>query len=117
MWPLDHNLPHIFYAVLKDRKLECQSANYAGFDALTNGSLTSAAVSAGFTAILTRDVNFPVDAKEALDQYPDFCVVIVRFKQHPPATLRQRFENSLDTLGKIAPVAGVCYWPGTKTTF
>jgi hypothetical protein len=55
MWLLDANMDVHLVSVLSDRGIQCHTAANRGWEALPNGELVKAAVSAGFDCLLTRD--------------------------------------------------------------
>ncbi len=111
MWLLDHTLPHSIFRELSALGVACETAAHAGVDRLTNGALTQAAVDRGFTAIITRDKDFPLDAKKASERNPGLAVVVLLYDQSPPATLRTRFRAAWDKHGRIPTPSGVSTWP------
>ena len=117
MWLIDHNLPHTFYRVLKEKNISCQTTSFAKLGHLENGVLTRAAIDAGFTAIITRDKSFPTAAQDVLAKHPTIAVVIIRYNQSPRETLQFRFEEALAKYGMIKPAVGTSYWPGSDQVF
>ena len=55
MWLLDANMDVHLESILRDLGISCETAAARGWKALSNGELVTAAVTAGFTCLLTRD--------------------------------------------------------------
>ena len=105
MWLLDANMPVQLVALLQDLAIEADTAAGRGWNALSNGSLVSAAAQAKFTVLLTRDRLFGEAAAAALRTYPDFCVVRVTLPQMRAAAFMQAFRVAWQK-GPITPAPG-----------
>ena len=81
MWLLDHNVPVQLQRVLLDLGIEAETVVARGWQALRNGDLVATANREGFGVLLTRDTRFAEVARRALDQLPEFTVVVVRLPQ------------------------------------
>ncbi len=117
VWLIDHNLPHTFYRVLREKNIRCQTTGFAKLGHLENGKLTQAAIAAGFKAIITRDKTFAVAAKDVLINYSNFSIVVIQYNQSPKETLGARFEKALEKYGMIMPKAGSGFWPENDEYF
>jgi len=79
MWLLDVNLPVALKQTLKSLGIQCETTEAMGWRQLTNGHLARTAIQNGFTAILTRDIEFATSAKKwsgpalALDK--NYCLL------------------------------------------
>jgi hypothetical protein len=89
-------------------------ADHAGlrhWDGLTNGEPVTAAVGAGFTAILTRDRQFGESASRALRCFPAFSVVLVTLPQLRGPVFLERFHEEW-TRQPVQPIPGsLAVWP------
>ena len=113
MWLLDANMPVQLVALLQDLAIEADTAAGRGWNALSNGSLVSAAARAKFTVLLTRDRLFGEAAAAALRTYPDFCVVRVTLPQLRAAAFMQAFRAAWQQ-APITPAPGrLIEWPAT----
>jgi predicted nuclease of predicted toxin-antitoxin system len=111
MWLLDANMPVQLVALLQDLAIEADTAAGRGWNALSNGSLVSAAARAKFTVLLTRDRLFGETAAAALRTYPDFCVVRVTLPQLRAAAFMQAFRAAWQQ-APITPAPGrMIEWP------
>ena len=111
MWLLDANMPVQLVALLQDLAIEADTAAGRGWNALSNGSLVSAAAQAKFTVLLTRDRLFGEAAAAAFRTYPDSCVVRVTLPQMRAAAFMQAFRAAWQK-GPITPAPGrMIEWP------
>jgi hypothetical protein len=83
MWLLDANMDVHLVSVLSDFGISCDTAARRGWKALSNGELVTAAVTAGFVCLLTRDRLFGESASRALKSYPQFAVVVIDIPRQP----------------------------------
>jgi hypothetical protein len=91
--------------------VDCDSAAYRGWQVLSNGDLVGAAVSAGFTCLLTRDQRFGESAARALKAFPNFAVVVVNLPQVPKEKHHQQFLAAW-RVKPIEPIEGALVrWP------
>lgn len=108
---LDHNLPHQLRELLAGYGLQAESTVYRGWERLKNGDLVAAAHSAGFTAILTRDVKFAQSTAKALLTFPTMAIVIIRLPQRSWRLYQAAFREAW-TVTPITPSPGkVAVWP------
>lgn len=111
MWLLDVNMPKQLTSLLKELGRESDTAQSRRWDALSNGRLVEAAVSAGFTCLLSRDKLFGESASRVLDRFPEFAVVLVTLPQLRAMQFLEAFRNAWK-IAAIVPVAGeVTSWP------
>jgi predicted nuclease of predicted toxin-antitoxin system len=111
MWLLDANMPVQLIALLNELGIEADSAVARGWNALSNGSLVTAAVQAKFTTLLTRDRLFGESAAQALKVHSEFCVVRVRLPQVRAGQFLAAFRNAWQ-MAQIIPVPGhMIEWP------
>jgi hypothetical protein len=111
MWLLDANMDVHLVSVLSDFGVRCDTAGNRGWKALSNGDLVSAAVSAGFRCLLTRDRLFGESASRALKSFPQFAVIVVHIPQQRWQQYRERFIVQW-TEHPIEPIAGeMILWP------
>ena len=114
MWLLDVNMDVHLVQVSSELGVDCDTAANRGWKALSNGDLVGAAVSAGFTCLLTRDQRFGESAARALKAYPDFAVVVVNLPQFPRGKHQEDFLAAWRG-GSIEPIAGsLIHWPRAK---
>ncbi len=111
MWLLDANLDLALIPFLRANGVDCEAAVMLGWSDLTNGELTSAAVDAGYSCLLTRDRRFSEAAAQALRSHEDLAIVVVTLPQQPSP----RYLDSFETAWKNAPIkpvaASVLNWP------
>jgi len=108
---LDHNLPHQLRELLAEYGVQAESTKYRGWQTLRNGELVSAAHTAGFKAIITRDRKFAESAAKALSKFPEMAIVIVRLNQRGWRTYREAFRLAW-AASAMAPEPGkVTSWP------
>jgi hypothetical protein len=111
MWLLDANMDVHLVSVLKDFGIVCDTAGNRGWKALSNGELVTAAATAGFVCLVTRDQLFGQSASRALKSFPQFGVVLVDVPQQPWDQYRDRFV-ALWMERPITPIAGqLVHWP------
>ena len=111
MWLLDHNLPRQLLALLKSSGISVESVHQRKWEFLENGDLVEIAVKKGFDCILTKDVRFEVSSKKAFNNYPDFCIVLIRIPQAPGDIYCERFLKAWQE-SPIQPIPGqVVVWP------
>ena len=111
MWLLDANMDVHLAWTLKEFGIACDTAANRGWKALSNGELVSAAVTAGFTCLLTRDQLFGKSAARALKAFPDFGVVVVNLPQQPWPAHQNQFRAAW-AVKPIEPVVGrLIEWP------
>lgn len=111
MWLLDANLDVHLLAPLEEFGVRADAATRRGWQALSNGDLVAAAVSAGFTCLLTQDRLFAESAALALQQFPSFAVVLVRLPQRPWRQYCEAFRAKWAE-APIRPDAGrLVEWP------
>lgn len=111
MWLLDHNIPHKIRDVLEMFGVKTETAYYRKWDSLENGELVKAAVTAGFTAILSRDRQFQEAAKATLAKYPNLALVLITIDQSDAQTYCRDFEDAWKQ-SPIKPVVGkLIKWP------
>src|SRR5579862_9326103 len=111
MWLLDANVDVHLVPVLRGFGISCDTAGNRGWKALSNGQLVTAAVSAGFVCLLTRDQLFGQSAARALNSFPQFAIVVVGIPQQPWPQYRDRFVAAWAQRA-IEPLAGkLTHWP------
>ena len=112
MWLLDHNLPRQLYEVfVSSLKISAETANNRQWETLENGALVRAAVHAGFTCILTKDVRFRESAAKTLLLYPDFSIVLITLKQQRGIHYAEAFLGAWK-VAPILPIPGqLVVWP------
>jgi hypothetical protein len=111
MWLLDANMDVHLVELLRELGISSASATLRGWQALENGALVGAAVSGGFSCLLTRDRLFAESAARALKQFDGFAVVVVQIPQRPWRQYAEEFRCAWNRL-PIHPVSGsVVYWP------
>lgn len=111
MWLLDANLDIRIAAILEEFGIASRTAESLGWKELSNGALVSAAVSAGFLCVLTRDSLFAESARRALRRHPEFAVVLVRLPQRKWPEFGETFRRAWEVTA-ITPVPGkVLSWP------
>src|ERR1700683_1288301 len=93
MWLLDANRDVHLLSVLRDFGIPCDAAGSRGWKALSNGDLVTAAVSAGFSCLITRDQLFGESASRALKSFPQFAVVVVNIQRQPWRQYRELFTR------------------------
>jgi predicted nuclease of predicted toxin-antitoxin system len=108
---LDANLDIRVAAILEEYGIASRTAESLGWKELSNGALVVAAVAAGFTCVLTRDVLFAESAGRALREHVDFAVVLVRLPQQKWPAYGETFRRAWK-VATITPIAGkVVRWP------
>ncbi len=111
MWLLDANIPVQLAALLKELGIEADTAVARGWNALSNGSLVSAAAEAKFTALLTRDRLFGESAAQVLKVHQDFGIVRVTLPQLRASRFLAAFRAAWQT-ARIVPAPGrTIEWP------
>src|SRR5271169_6943054 len=95
MWLLDANMDVHLVSVLNDFRILSDTAGQRGWKGLSNGELVRAAVDAGFKCLLTRDQLFGESASQALKQFPEFAVVVVKVGQRPWPQYREERSQVL----------------------
>ena len=111
MWLLDVNMPRPLIAALGKLGINAQTAGDQGWEALTNGRLVEAAVSKGFTCLLTRDQLFGESAARALKNFPQFSVILITIPQMKGTAFVESFNREWRTT-PIKPVPGkITQWP------
>jgi hypothetical protein len=111
MWLLDANIDVHLIGLLKEHGINAETAAMRGWKAFDNGTLVSAAVSAGFTALITKDQLFAESAAKALKKFPEFAVVVVHLPQRPWAQYKKDFFLAWSQC-RITPLSGkIIHWP------
>jgi hypothetical protein len=109
MWLLDANMDVHLVQTLNELGVACDTAANRGWKAFSNGELVAAAVSAGFTCLLTRDQLFGESAARALKTFPQLC----RRRCGPaPATLAGTSRTVRCGMGRKVHRTG-CRYPGS----
>jgi hypothetical protein len=78
---------------------------------LSNGKLLEAAVSQGFTCLLTRDRLFAESASSTLRRFPQFEVVVVTLPQLREKAFLDAFRKAWNASPIFAVPGGMVYWP------
>jgi hypothetical protein len=91
MWLLDANMDVHLVQILASYGIIADTASNRGWKALSNGQLVAAAVTHGFTCLLTRDRLFGETAGHALKAHPDFAIVLVNLPQQRSDLYHKRF--------------------------
>ncbi len=111
MWLLDVNMPRPLIAALAELGIQAKTAIDQGWKNLTNGRLVEAAVSQGFSCLLTRDKLFGDSASRALRNFPQFSVVLITLPQMKAPGFMENFKAAW-RLSPIKPVPGeMIHWP------
>lgn len=111
MWLLDANIDIRIRDVLAEFGVESRTAESLGWKHLSNGNLVAAAVSGGFTCLLTRDRLFSESAARSLKEFPQFAIVTIRLKQEKWPAYGELFRDAY-RLVPILPIAGTTsFWP------
>lgn len=111
MWLLDANIPLQLISLLATLGVEADSAIKLGWGRLSNGALLEAAVTANFSALLTRDRLFAESAARALSEHPEFCIVRVRLRQARAGDNLAAFQSAWEQ-APITPLPGqAIQWP------
>ena len=111
MWLLDHNLPRQLLPVLEKLGIKCESAKMRGWSELKNGDLVSAAIAAGFSVIITKDVDFCNSAAKSLKINSELCAVLLTLPQEKGAVYAELFKRAWSQ-GTIIPKPGQkIIWP------
>ena len=111
MWLLDANVDVHLVRTLQELGVPCDTAGNRGWKALSNGELVAAAVTAGFTCLLTRDQLFGESAARALEIFPSFAVVVMDLPQQRWPAYQEHFVAEW-AARPIEPIAGtLVHWP------
>lgn len=111
MWLLDHNLPIQLLGCLQNLNVSCDSTVNRGWQELENGKLVSKAVEAGFTCILTKDRLFSQSAANALSEYTDMAIVLIKLAQCRGFQYVENFKDAWN-VDPITPQKGRSIdWP------
>ena len=111
MWLLDHNVPVQLRGLLVEYGLEVETVVARGWQALRNGDLVVTASGEGFRALLTRDSRFAEAARSALDQLPEFALVVIGIPQRRWRLYEVEVRRAW-SIKKIDPLPGeVIQWP------
>ena len=105
MWLLDANMDVHLHSLLGELGVTVESAAFRGWKALENGQLVTAAVTAGFECLLTRDGLFGESAAKALKEFPTFAVVVVTIPQQPWPKYKESFSRHWQA-NPIRPLPG-----------
>ena len=112
MWLLDVNVDVSLGRVLLAKGVSADNTIARGWRELTNGNLVAAAVDAGFTCLLTRDIDFAKSAERALKDNNKFAVVVITLPQARRKEWLEHFEKCW-TEKPIEPLQGkLSFWPG-----
>lgn len=115
MWLLDHNLPRQLVPVLQGFSINCDTTKNRGWENLRNGELVKTAKEAGFSVILTKDVDFGKSASKILGRNPDFSVIVLTLPQERGLRYAEMFKQQWEK-NPITPVLGsVINWPPEGT--
>lgn len=114
MWLLDANVPKQLAGLLSELGVPAETAQARGWGALDNGTLVGVSVAAGFTCLLTRDRLFGESAGRALEQFPEFAIIVVTLPQARAPRFLKAFRSAwTDT--PIVPRAGeILDWPTAR---
>ncbi len=111
MWLLDVNMPRPLIAALGKLGQQAKTAIDLGWENLTNGRLVEAAVSQGFSCLLTRDQLFGESASRALSTFPQFSVILITLPQMKAPAFMENFKESWN-ISPIKPIPGkMIRWP------
>lgn len=111
MWLLDVNIPLALKTFLAQHQITVETAENRGWRQLENGDLVSAATTAGFHCLITRDKKIAQSAAKALGQYPEFAVVIITINQVKEPLYLKHFEDEWNK-SPLQPIRGkVISWP------
>jgi hypothetical protein len=100
--------------LLREAGIPCEAAASRGGKDLSNGDLVSAAETAGFSCLLTRDRLFGESASRTLKSFPHFAVVVINLPQRRWPHNRERFMNAWME-SPIKPVPGcLIIWPASN---
>jgi len=111
MWLLDVNMPRQLVSPLEGLGIKTETALAREWSGLSNGALLEAAASAGFRCLLTRDRLFGEPAARALEQFPEFSVVLVTLPQLRAQRFLEEFRAAWSN-GPIIPTPGAMVnWP------
>ena len=111
MWLLDVNMPNPLIPVLGELGIQAKTATDQGWATLSNGRLVEAAVTQGFTCLLTRDKLFGESAAQGLLRFPKFAVVLISLPQMKATPFIESFQAAW-RIGPIQPLAGkMISWP------
>lgn len=111
MWLLDNNIPRKIHEFLKNQGIPNETVYYRGWQTLRNGELVKAAAEAGFTCILTQDVDFQKSAAKNLKLFPGLALVLIRIRQEKGRSFLIQFESAWSE-SVIQPVQGkLVVWP------
>ena len=111
MWLLDHNLPIQLRTLLLELGVQSESAVFRKWDSLKNGDLVAAAHSAGFKAILTRDLKFAQAASSSLAKLRDISIVVIRLPQRSSKFYLEAFRKAWRNTAIVAVDGKVVFWP------
>ena len=111
MWLLDANMPVQLVALLGELGIEADSAVACAWNTLSNGALVSAAVTAKFTALLTRDRLFGESAAQALEVYSKFGIVRVTLPQLRANQFLTAFRAAWQTARIVQAPGQMIEWP------
>lgn len=111
MWLLDNNVPRKVHEFLKSQGTPNETARFRGWENLRNGELVEAASDAGFTCILTQDIDFQASAAKNLARFPAMALVLVRIRQQKGRRFMEQFQDAWKN-DPIRPTAGkLTEWP------
>ena len=111
MWLLDANLDLALIPFLRSQGVNCEAAALLQWGGLTNGQLSSAAVEAGYTCLLTRDRRFAESAAGMMRGIAELAIVVVTLAQQPSSLYLDSFRAAWSE-SQIKPVAGEAItWP------
>ncbi|MCB0411457.1 MAG: DUF5615 family PIN-like protein [Bdellovibrionales bacterium] len=111
MWLLDHNLPIQLLDCLQNLNIQCDSTVNRGWQELSNGKLVSKAVEAGFTCILTKDKLFSQSASNALSNYPEMAIVLIKLAQCRGFQYIQNFQDEWKSTPIVPQRGKSTEWP------
>jgi predicted nuclease of predicted toxin-antitoxin system len=111
MWLLDVNLPNGLIQALMEYGIPAETTVTRGWRNLGNGKLAAAAFRTGFRVLLTRDRLFGDSAAQALKNFPELAVVIIRLPQARSDLYLSEFKTKWEQ-SPIKPIPGqVIEWP------
>jgi hypothetical protein len=111
MWLLDVNMPSRLTSLLGEFGIKAETATSRNWATLTNGRLVEAAVSGGFSCLLTRDKLFGDSAAKGLKSFRQFAVVLVALPQMKESDFLESFRTAWNS-SPIKPVPGkMIRWP------
>ncbi len=111
MWLLDNNIPRKLHEFLKSQEIPNETAVFRGWENLRNGELVEAAFTAGFTCIVTQDIEFHEAAAKNLKRFPTMSIVLIRIKQQKGRRFIEQVQEAWSK-SPIQPLAGkVVEWP------